>query len=1423
MDPEEETLSIEVEETEHILVESSNRPPSGTNAPLLKSYTYTTPLPTALEPDQECILGVDEAGRGPVLGPMVYGICYCPLSKKDELADLGFADSKTLKEDERDNLLEVIMSRPDLIGWSVRVLSPMDISNSMLRREKYNLNALAHDTTIQLIRETLASGVNLKEVYVDTVGPPETYQKKLERLFPSITTIVVAKKADSKYPIVSAASICAKVTRDDVLRHWIFAESGMEETVSRQFGSGYPSDPKTVSWLKASMDPIFGYPNIVRFSWATCKSLLETSGKTVRWPDDDESNAQPRITALFSQSNEGSDDLDKQRKQYSMFASKNTLRPRPMLMQDMALRSVTNQRGKYTHRGANGDYMRGRGRGRGNGGAGGNNSQYPGRSQNPAKGGHGNRAKRWERPMTSATRNQDSLEFEEDIVNMPMVQADELPVQALHQHRTVPPRTRQVQDCPWLDWDVYLPLEDYHAEHECVQWISEFRRYIMAYHLHGISKEQQASLERRRVLVVNIKTMAQACAIQDLIEIVAHRPMIVTGCIALAAIQALYGDVAAKEIRQKRFTVRLACFERITHGKDLKANLIGKMICVRGTVVRTSGVKPLATKMAFTCNTCQSAQTLEFPDARFISPTKCHEKGCRGRQFTPQRGVGYDTETVDWQTIRLQEKLPDDRMDSGRVPRTIECEVVNDLVDRVIPGDVVEITGIVKVSQSEKNYSRVKTGNTMYLLYIDVNYLIKSTMTLEDDDMLNEFDSKDSPKDSKDSIQITTKDLYAIEEVHMEPQLFKLIVNSFSPAIFGHEMVKAGILFALFGGRRRSNSAIDRTTTRSDPHVLVVGDPGLGKSQMLTAAVKVAPRGVYVCGSSGISTSGLTVTLVRGSGSDFALEAGALVLADQGCCCIDEFDKMTTDHNALLEAMEQQSISIAKAGIICTLPARTSVIAAANPVGGHYNMSKTVAENLKMNTALLSRFDLIFILMDKPDGEMDQYLSRHVMALHSGNPSSSPAFRGSMSQENSFGQTPLSQSNRVKPEMDRPLSERLRMTDDDQLELIPLPLLRKYIAYARQYVHPRLSPEAAATLQDFYLLLRARHRSPDGTPVTTRQLESLIRMSEAKARMELREVVTRRDAMDVIEIIYVAELNRISHATSNNMFSQDQLYHFLLTVPTHFFNTITSRFDIMASSKKIVLVTGCTTGGIGYETAKAFEKNGCKVYAAARRLEAITGIEGLNIEKVYIDVLDEKSIKDAVNIETTRKLLDTNITSVILVSKEVAPHMIRQKSGLIVNVGSVTAYLSTPWGGLYSASKAAVHSISDALRMELAPFGVNVSIVAPGAIKSNIGDNNLKAFHLPEKSFYQSVISYIMSRANASQAPGCTPTASFAKYIVAKCLKSSPPRYIDYGTLSSLFRFLRYAPWMITDFIFSRKFGLNVLQKLVKDGKVVGK
>ncbi|KAG0233283.1 hypothetical protein BGW41_001532 [Actinomortierella wolfii] len=264
------------------------------------------------------------------------------------------------------------------------------------------------------------------------------------------------------------------------------------------------------------------------------------------------------------------------------------------------------------------------------------------------------------------------------------------------------------------------------------------------------------------------------------------------------------------------------------------------------------------------------------------------------------------------------------------------------------------------------------------------------------------------------------------------------------------------------------------------------------------------------------------------------------------------------------------------------------------------------------------------------------------------------------------------------------------------------------------------------------------------------------------------------------------------------------------------------------ATKKIVLVTGCTTGGIGYETAKAFEKNGCRVYAAVRRLDAITGIDGLDIHKVHMDVLDEVSIKKAVEdimekegrIDILFNNAGIGLARPLIDMDYVAPRMIRQGSGLIVNVGSVTAYASTPFGGLYAASKAAVHSLSNCMRLELAPFGVKVSVVAPGAIKSNIGDNNLKAFYMPEDSYYKTLRNHVLARANASQVPGCTPTEEFAQYVAKKCLKSSPPRYIDYGYMTNLFRIVRYLPWALYDFFFSRRFGLIQLGKDVRSGKV---
>ncbi|KAK5623507.1 Ribonuclease H2 subunit A [Crenichthys baileyi] len=234
---------------------------------------------------EDCCLGVDEAGRGPVLGPMVYGICFCPVSKKEELKDLKVADSKTLTEAERENLFHNLDQAKSYVGWALQILSPNMISTSMLQRMKYNLNALSHDTAIGLIQYALDSGVQLKEVYVDTVGPAEKYEVKLSQRFPGIK-VTVRPKADSLFPVVSAASICAKVARDRVVKGWNFAEDlGQIDT---DYGSGYPNDPKTKEWLLKYLDPVFGYPQFVRFSWSTAQTLMDSKAVTVHWDDDEE-------------------------------------------------------------------------------------------------------------------------------------------------------------------------------------------------------------------------------------------------------------------------------------------------------------------------------------------------------------------------------------------------------------------------------------------------------------------------------------------------------------------------------------------------------------------------------------------------------------------------------------------------------------------------------------------------------------------------------------------------------------------------------------------------------------------------------------------------------------------------------------------------------------------------------------------------------------------------------------------------------------------------------------------------------------------------------------------------------------------------------------------------------------------------------
>ncbi|XP_023601904.1 ribonuclease H2 subunit A isoform X2 [Myotis lucifugus] len=242
-----------------------------------------SPVPAVCR-KEPCVLGVDEAGRGPVL----------------DLEALKVADSKTLSESERDRLFAKMEEDGDFVGWALDVLSPNLISTSMLGRVKYNLNSLSHDTAAGLVQYALDQGVNVAQVFVDTVGMPETYQERLQQRFPGIEVTVKAK-ADALYPVVSAASICAKVARDQAVKNWQFVEKLQD--LDTDYGSGYPNDPKTKAWLRKNVEPVFGFPQFVRFSWRTAQSILEKEAEGVTWEDlpTGDQEGQGRITSYFNE------------------------------------------------------------------------------------------------------------------------------------------------------------------------------------------------------------------------------------------------------------------------------------------------------------------------------------------------------------------------------------------------------------------------------------------------------------------------------------------------------------------------------------------------------------------------------------------------------------------------------------------------------------------------------------------------------------------------------------------------------------------------------------------------------------------------------------------------------------------------------------------------------------------------------------------------------------------------------------------------------------------------------------------------------------------------------------------------------------------------------------------------------------------
>uniref|UniRef100_H3CWV5 DNA helicase MCM8 n=1 Tax=Tetraodon nigroviridis TaxID=99883 RepID=H3CWV5_TETNG len=670
-----------------------------------------------------------------------------------------------------------------------------------------------------------------------------------------------------------------------------------------------------------------------------------------------------------------------------------------------------------------------------------------------------------------------------------------------------------------------------------VEKIKVFEKYFTS-KIHLYNKDE---IERQGSVLVDYADLTSdysVCrALPNLTTELKEQPQLMLNCLGLAIHQVLTVDlenqaaelqeeelpVAAPIINIPHISARLFNYEPLTPLRMVRASVFGRLVCVKGTVVRVSSIRPLCTRMAFRCLGCSHTMSLLLQQGKFETPTKCGLPGCRSRSFVPCQSSPL-TQTVDWQIIncRVQELIADEQRETGRIPRTMECHLTADLCDSCVPGDTVTVTGIVRVAND--GISRGNKDQCMFLIYLEAISVSNNKGT---------EGSGGAVEDNSGGHEFTLKELYAVQEIQSQPNLLRLIVNSLCPLIYGHLLVKAALALALFGGRQKhtDNNSIP---VRGDPHILIVGDPGLGKSQMLQAVCNVAPRGIYVCGNNA-STTGLTVTLSRDSASgDYALEAGALVLADQGLCCIDEFDKLG-QQQALLEAMEQQSVSMAKAGIVCSLPARTSVIAA-NPIGGHYNRGKTVSYNIRMGSPVLSRFDVVFILLDIPDESHDRHLSEHVMANRAGRARTTSA---TVTRTNSELETSI-----LLDQSDMPLSERLQIPPGESIDPIPPCLLRKY-SYARQYVHPSLSGEAAQVIQEFYLLLRAQSHPADSTPVTTRQLESLIRLTEgggsARARLELRETATKSDAEDVVEIMKRSLADTYSDGLGNMDFERSQL------------------------------------------------------------------------------------------------------------------------------------------------------------------------------------------------------------------------------------------------------------------------------------------